>query len=137
MGHSRPTHSAPVLINVRCYSDGDIIVRRGEATLRAKTGLWHYSKPRLFDHLIGSCQQRRRHGETKCLRGLEIDRQFVLDRCLHRQVGRLLAFEDAVDVARRSPILFGRIRPVGDQAAAGDEVAERGRRQANGAEPQA
>jgi hypothetical protein len=38
---------------------------------------------------------------------------------------RLLAFEDAVDVARRSPILIGRIRPVGDQAAAGDEVADR------------
>jgi hypothetical protein len=28
----------------------------------------------LFDHLIGSCGQRRRHGETKRLRGLEIDR---------------------------------------------------------------
>jgi hypothetical protein len=37
------------------------------------------------------------HGETKRLRGLEIDRQVVLGRCLHRQVSRLLAFEDAVD----------------------------------------
>jgi hypothetical protein len=35
MGHSRPTHSVPVPINVRCYSDSDIIVRRTEATLRA------------------------------------------------------------------------------------------------------
>ena len=78
-----------------------------------------------FDHLIGSCEQRRRHCETKRLRGLEIDRQFVFGRCLHRQVGRLLAFEDAVDIARRSPKLIGRIRPVGDQAATGDEEAER------------
>ena len=33
-----------------------------------------------FDHLIGSCEQRRRQGETKRLRGIEIDRQFVLGR---------------------------------------------------------
>ena len=28
-------HSVPLPINVRCYSDSDIIVRRGEVTLRA------------------------------------------------------------------------------------------------------
>jgi hypothetical protein len=36
MGHSRPMHSVPVPINVRCYSNSDIIVRRSEVTLRAK-----------------------------------------------------------------------------------------------------
>ena len=46
------------------------------------------------------------------------DRQFVRGQCLHGQVGRLLAFEDAVDVARRSPKFIDRIRPVGDKAAA-------------------
>jgi hypothetical protein len=35
MGHSRPMHSVPVPINVRCYSNSDIIVRRREMTLRA------------------------------------------------------------------------------------------------------
>jgi hypothetical protein len=34
-GHSRPTHSVPVPIDVRCYSNSDIIVRRSEVTLRA------------------------------------------------------------------------------------------------------
>jgi hypothetical protein len=29
-------HSVPVPINVRCYSNSDIIVRRTEATLRAR-----------------------------------------------------------------------------------------------------
>jgi hypothetical protein len=33
--HSRPTYSVPVPINVRCYSNSDIIVRRSEVTLRA------------------------------------------------------------------------------------------------------
>jgi hypothetical protein len=31
-GHSRPMHSVPVPINVRCYSNSDIIVRRREVT---------------------------------------------------------------------------------------------------------
>jgi hypothetical protein len=38
MGHSRPMHSVPVPINVRCYSNSDIIVRRGDVTLRAMYG---------------------------------------------------------------------------------------------------
>ncbi len=37
MGHSRPMHSGPMPINVRCYSNSDIIVRRSEVTLTAAT----------------------------------------------------------------------------------------------------
>jgi hypothetical protein len=44
MGHSRPMHSVPVPINVRCYSNSDIIVRRSEVTLRAITRLMRCSK---------------------------------------------------------------------------------------------
>jgi hypothetical protein len=35
MGHSRPVHSVPVPIIVRCYSNSAIIVWRSEVTLRA------------------------------------------------------------------------------------------------------
>src|SRR5215831_13195839 len=52
-----------------------------------------------FDHLVGAGEQRRRHGQAKRLGGLEIDDDLILGRCLHRQVARLLALEDAVDVA--------------------------------------
>ena len=31
-------HPVPVPINVRCYSNSDVIVGRSEVTLRAKTG---------------------------------------------------------------------------------------------------
>jgi hypothetical protein len=34
-GHSRPMHSVPVPINVRCYSNNDVIVRRSDVTQRA------------------------------------------------------------------------------------------------------
>ena len=61
--------------------------------------------------------------EAERLCGLEINRQIVLGRRLHRQVGRLLALEDAVDVAGGAPVLVDVIRPIGDQAARGDERA--------------
>ena len=41
-------HSVPVSINVRCYSNSNVIVRRGEVTLRAKGR--HSS-----DHAIVKC----------------------------------------------------------------------------------
>jgi hypothetical protein len=35
LGHLRPMHSVAVPIDVRCYSDSDITVRRSEVTVRA------------------------------------------------------------------------------------------------------
>ena len=63
--------------------------------------------------------------EAKRLGGLEIDHQFVLGRSLNRQDRWLLALEDTIDVAGRAPIGVDRIRPVGDQSAAADEIRER------------
>jgi hypothetical protein len=40
--------SVPVPINVRCYSNSDIIVRRSEVTLRAKNGLMHRSNSHVY-----------------------------------------------------------------------------------------
>jgi hypothetical protein len=57
-------------------------------------------------------------------RGLEVDDQSVLGRCLHRKIGWLLALENAIDVAGGTAILVTQIAPVGDQAAGADEVAE-------------
>jgi hypothetical protein len=60
-------------------------------------------------------EQRGRYFEAERLRGLEVDDQLVLGRRLDRKVGRLLALEDAVDVARRTPVkkLFDHL--VGEQ----------------------
>src|SRR5262245_11814038 len=44
----------------------------------------------LFDHLVGLGEQRRRYREPEGLRRLQIDRQLVFGRHLHRKVGWLL-----------------------------------------------
>ena len=74
----------------------------------------------LFDHLVGAGEQRCLDGEAERPGGLEIDHQLVLGRRLHRQVGGLLALEDAVDVTGGTPKLVGEIRPIGEKAADGD-----------------
>src|SRR5258705_7678368 len=73
-----------------------------------------------FYQLVGA----REHGpprriEAESLGGLEIDHQLVLHWRLHREVGRLLALEDAVDVAGRLPVLVDVIRPIRSQATRG------------------
>ena len=42
---------------------------------------------------------------------------------MHWQVGRLLALENAIDIAGSTPELIDYISPIGDQAAAGDKEA--------------
>src|SRR5262249_51786090 len=74
-------------------------------------------------HLVRAGAQRRRHLKAERLGCLEVDHQLVLGRRLHRKVGRLLALEDAVDVAGGAPASVEVISPIGDQAAAGDVEA--------------
>src|SRR6201982_370163 len=62
-----------------------------------------------FDHLVGAGQPRLRNVETQRLGSLQIDHELVLGRRLHWQVARLLALENAVDIARRAPELVDEI----------------------------
>ena len=81
----------------------------------------HRSMKKLFDHLVGTGEQRRRHCEAESLSSLEIDNQFEFGRRLHGQLGRILALENSIHIFRRAPKHVGIIHAVGHQAAAGQE----------------
>src|ERR1700747_1292283 len=74
-----------------------------------------------FDHLIGAGEQRRRNFEAERLRALEIDHELVFCRRLHRQLGRLLAFENAIHIRRGTPKINSSVNAVGQQAASFSE----------------
>src|SRR5262249_19717265 len=67
--------------------------------------------------IAGAGQQRRRDLKAERLRSLEVDHKLILGWRLHRKVGRLLALEDAIDVAGRTSVPVDLIRTVGDQTA--------------------
>jgi hypothetical protein len=64
------------------------------------------AKVELFDYLVGASEQGR-HGDAE--RRLQVDNQLDLGRLLHRQVGRLFAFQDAARVDAGKAVRFGKV----------------------------
>ena len=94
--HNEPDN--PSIADMRADID-----RRGFVPLPE---LMHRSK--ICSHSITSSARASSDGGTvrpSALAVLRLIDQLVLGRRLHRQVGRLLALEDAIDVAGRAPVL--------------------------------
>ena len=85
--------------------------------------------PVLLNHLVSALLKRQRDVQPERFRGLEIDYHLVLVRRLNWHVGWLLTLEDTVDIASGSAVWIDRARPIGKQAAGGNEgpiVVDRG-----------
>src|SRR5262249_4523805 len=63
-----------------------------------------------LDHLVGELLKMQGHIEAERLGRLQVDHQLELDWRLNGKLARLLAFEDAISIRRRTPKLVDNIR---------------------------
>jgi hypothetical protein len=66
----------------------------------------------LLDNLVGEVEHARRDSEPERLGGLQVDDQLVFGRLLNREVGRIGAIEDTVDLERRLGKQLDTVEPV-------------------------
>jgi len=88
----------------------DLIAEVSPSPLCARIGLIPCSKFRARVHVYSitlSARPRGEHVEAERLGGLKADHCLEFCGLLHRQVGRLLAFEDAINVAGCQSVLVG------------------------------
>src|ERR1017187_7121223 len=77
----------------------------------------------LFDHAVGPSQQCWRHREAERLGGLEVDYQLKFCRLLDREITRLLALKNAVDIRDALALLFIQTVGIRYKATIFDETA--------------
>jgi hypothetical protein len=73
--------------------------------------------PFSFDYLVGAQHYRRRYGKAERGGGLAVHGHFELGRELHREIARLLAAQDAIDISGgATPVVF-LVDSLGEQTA--------------------
>ena len=67
---------------------------------------------RLFDHLVGAEENRLRDVNIECFGRFRIYDQFELRWPFDRKGGRVVAFENAIDIVGKSPIALRKTRSI-------------------------
>src|SRR5262245_32309135 len=101
--------------------------QRGSASgqmQKITAGKFHFEPPfTSLDHFVGAAEQRDWKSDAERMGGLEIDDQLGFCGLLHREVGRLLAFEDASGIAASETVPVRNTASVAHQAAGSSERA--------------
>ena len=71
----------------------------------------------LFDHLVGAQRDRWGYGKAKRLGGLEVHGHLEFRRELHREIARLLAAQDAINISCGATIVVYLVGSLGEQTA--------------------
>jgi hypothetical protein len=66
----------------------------------------------LFDHLVGAQEEISTDRKSECSRCFEIDDKLEFGGLLNRQVGRLRALQNLLDVSGGSPEQIGKARAI-------------------------
>jgi hypothetical protein len=73
--------------------------------------------PVLLDDLVSAGEDQGRDRQAELPGGLEINQKLEFGRLLYRQIGRLGAFEDSVDIAACTAVQIGYFGAIDDQCA--------------------
>src|SRR6516164_8762293 len=71
----------------------------------------------LFDHLVGAQQYRWGYGKTERRGGLAVHDHLVFHRKLHREIARLRAAQNAIDISGGATPAVYLVGSVGEQTA--------------------
>src|SRR6516164_8987830 len=94
----------------------------------------HCNKRASLENLVGTARQRQRNGDAERTSSLQVDEHLDFARLLHRQIGRLTAFEDSPGIDPYEAMCFRNIIPVAHQTSGRSELAplvDRGNRVLN------
>src|SRR6516165_982299 len=80
------------------------------------------TKIRLFDDLVGAQQDRWGYGKAECRGGLAVHDHLEFCRKLHREIARLCAAQDAIDISGGATKDVCQVVSVGEQTAVSGKV---------------
>ena len=92
--------------------------------LRPSAVQLRYAAKSLFDHLVGAKQDRLWHRKAERLGGLAVHDHLVFRRKLYREIARLRAAQDAIDIRGGATNDVYRVGSVGEQTAVSDKLIE-------------
>src|SRR5262249_39367385 len=102
----RKLFDADSIENAAAIRGAGLATSKLASTVERGTPKFHFEPPSRFrslHHLVGTSEERRRDFQGEHLGGLEVNNQLEFGRLLDRQVGRLCAAQNLVNIIGGAP----------------------------------